>query len=61
MAALRTVNLTTRKMAAQFGLPLSEFNSYVSGLVVVAEGGFGPGGATDITARPKLQVIRGDC
>lgn len=61
IAALRTDNFTTRKIAAQFGLPLSEFNSYVSGLVVVAEDGSGEGGATGIANRPKLQVIRGNC
>lgn len=56
LAALRSNDVTTRKMAAQFGLPLAEFNSYLSGLVVVAEDGAGGGGAT---ARPRLEVIRG--
>lgn len=56
IGALRSDNITTRRMAAHFGLPVSEFNSYLSGLVVVAEDGCGGGG---IRNRPKLQVIRG--
>lgn len=57
LAALRSNNgVSTRKLAAQFGLPTAEFNSYLSGLVVVAEDGAGGGGAP---ARPKLEVIQG--
>jgi Zn-dependent peptidase ImmA (M78 family)/transcriptional regulator with XRE-family HTH domain len=56
LTALRTDNLSARKIASQFGLPLVEFNSYLSGLVVVAEDGAGGGGPP---TRPKLQVLRG--
>jgi len=56
LAALRSNGMSTRKLAAQFGLPLTEFNSYLSGLVVVAEDGAGSGGAS---SRPRLEVIRG--
>jgi hypothetical protein len=42
-------------MATQFGLPLAEFNSYLWGLVVVAEDGAGNGGAT----APNPYVLRG--
>jgi Zn-dependent peptidase ImmA (M78 family)/transcriptional regulator with XRE-family HTH domain len=56
LAALRGDNVTTRRMAARFGLPLSEFNTYLAGLVVVAEDGSGNGGTA---ARPKLEIIRG--
>jgi len=60
LAALRSDSLTPRRIGANFGLPLSEFNSYLAGLVVVSEDGFGEGNATGIHARPSLQVIRGD-
>lgn len=56
IAALRSDNVTTREMAAHFGLPLSEFNSYLAGLVVVAEDGAGRGGTAE---RPRLQVLQG--
>jgi len=58
LAALRSNNISTRKMASQFGLPLTEFNSYLAGLVVVPEDGAGGGGG-GITPRPRLEVIRG--
>lgn len=56
LAALRADSMPTRQLAAQFGLPLAEFNSYLNGLVVLAEDGAGSGGAT---YRPKLEVIQG--
>lgn len=56
LATLRTKGVTPRKIAAHFGLPLAEFNSYLSGLVVVAEDGAGTGSTA---LRPRLEVIRG--
>lgn len=56
LAALRADNISTRKLATQFGLPPAEFHSYLSGLVVVAEEGSGGGGAP---TRPKLEIIQG--
>lgn len=56
LTALRADGISTRKLATQFGLPLAELNSYLSGLAVIAEEGAGQG---SVPLRPRLEIIQG--
>jgi Zn-dependent peptidase ImmA (M78 family)/transcriptional regulator with XRE-family HTH domain len=56
MASLRDDNLTTKKIAAQFGLPSDELTAYLFGLAVTSQSGGGV--AAPGPKRTPLHVVR---
>jgi Zn-dependent peptidase ImmA (M78 family)/transcriptional regulator with XRE-family HTH domain len=55
LAALRTKNMTPRKIAEQFGLPLTGINDYLVGLTVVSQDGAGSAGGG--SSKANLRVL----
>lgn len=56
MAALRSDGFTTRRIAAEIGLPASEFTAYLFGLAVTSQDG---AGNASVGERPRLEVVEG--
>jgi Zn-dependent peptidase ImmA (M78 family) len=57
MTALRADGFTTRRIAAEIGLPTSEFAAYLFGLAVTSQDG--GGNAPQFGDRPRLEVVGG--
>lgn len=57
MTALRADGFTTRRIAAEIGLPASEFAAYLFGLAVTSQDG--AGNASSSGERPRLEVVGG--